>query len=114
MLAAARFIFALAVIMAAEASADHSEVPTLRFDPFKRPALLSQPAPPARKPTGDAREPWSPVLRATMLAGDFSMVNLNGVIISVGEEVDGYRLVEVGEQTAVFAKNGKRHVLSME
>jgi hypothetical protein len=42
------------------------------------------------------------------------MVNLNGAIISLGEEIDGYRLVKVGEQTAVFAKNGKRHVLSME
>lgn len=113
MLVASQWLLALVLIVVSEVWADNGES-MLHFDPFKRPAILSKPAAPGKNPNQDTREPWSPVLRATMLAGDFSMVNLNGVIISLGEEVDGYRLVEVGEQTAVFAKNGKRHVLSME
>lgn len=112
-LLAPQLLLALALIVVSEVWADNGE-PILHFDPFKRPALLSKPAAPAKNPNQDTVEPWSPVLRATMLAGDYSMVNLNGAIISLGEEIDGYRLVKVGEQTAVFAKNGKRHVLNME
>lgn len=113
MMVASRLLLALVLIVVSEAWADNGES-MLHFDPFKRPAILSEPAAPAKNPNRATVEPWSPVLRATILAGEFSMVNLNGVIISLGEEVDGYRLVEVGEQTAVFAKNGKRHALSME
>ena len=45
-------------------------------------------------------------LRATMTAGAQSLVNVEGEILQLGDEFTGYRLVAVGEGTAVFARNG--------
>jgi hypothetical protein len=52
-------------------------------------------------------------LRATMTAGDRSLVNVDGEIVRLGEEIAGYRLVAVGEGTAVFARDGRRFPLTM-
>lgn len=46
-------------------------------------------------------------LRATLVAGRRSSVNLGGSILSLGDEVAGYRLVSVREGEAVFYKDGE-------
>ena len=84
---------------------------SLKHDPFARP-LLSVPL-----SSGIAAEeemPWNPQLTAVMAAGKNSLVNLDGVILKIGEEQDGYRLVEVRDREAVFRKGNKRIVLNME
>ena len=97
----------------AHAQADH-----LKHDPFARPVLAPRPAPAAPVPGDSVRAPvpepvWKPELRAVMVAGPKSIVNVAGVLVRIGEQIDGYRLVEVHEETAVFVNNKKRVTLSL-
>ncbi len=95
--------------VAALAAADESET-RLRFNPFERPQLE---AALRRDRAGRAEEPWSPVLRATLVAEDESMADLGGVLLEIGEETHGYRLLEVRPFQAVFERNGEQLVLDV-
>lgn len=88
----------------------------LQHDPFARPLLptsLSTNATPVNASVV-ADTPWNPILIAVMVAGKHSIVNINGVILKVGEVLDGHRLVEVKDRKAVFSKKGERVVVDME
>ena len=84
--------------------------PSPRFDPFDRPALPEDVT--ARRPSS-ASASWSPWLKATLMAGESSFANLGGVVLKLGEETHGYRLLEVREWTAVFSVDGERVVLAV-
>ncbi|MDO8596483.1 MAG: hypothetical protein Q7R45_07650 [Sulfuricaulis sp.] len=97
----------------AEAQADG-----LKHDPFVRPVLAPRPASAAPAPANTVKAPlpepvWKPELRAIMMAGPKSIVNVEGALVRIGEQIDGYRLVEVHEETAVFVNNNKRVTLSL-
>jgi hypothetical protein len=84
----------------------------LRNDPFdqhrtNRPDLRPQ-------PTAATPQAWRPELRAVLLAGDRSMADVGGIIVKLGGEVDGFRLLEVRDRKAVFVKNGARLTLSID
>ena len=51
-----------------------------------------------------AAPPRVPRLRAVMRSPSGDRVNLDGVILGVGDSAEGYRLVEVREYSAVFAR----------
>jgi hypothetical protein len=89
---------------------------TLLHDPFQRPEPpkinAKSPELPA-SPAASAPD-WQPELRAVMQAENRSMVNVSGFIVLVGQELEGYRLVEVQERSAVFLKNGAKMVLSLD
>jgi len=88
----------------------------LKHDPFTRPLLAPPPAPAASAPayTIKAPEPaWYPELRAIMVAGPDSMVDVGGALVRLGEHINGYRLVEVHDETAVFVNDKKRVTLSL-
>ena len=82
----------------------------LTHDPFKKPELLLKP--PASNAVSTADQdavepivaPLEGELRATIQAGPYSMVNVGGEILMLGETLDGYRLVQVGETEAIFEK----------
>ena len=90
--------------------------PRLEHDPFAWPPALRAPAP--AKTGASAAEPsaevWQPRLRAVVVAGSRSMVNVGGSIVSLGEQFEGYRLVGVEENKATFSKNGLRVELKMD
>lgn len=95
------------MVPAEGARADERVTP--RFDPFDRPSLQGRPG-------GEAAEPqthWSPWLKATLVAGERSMANLGGVVLELGEETHGFRLVEVREWEAVFTKDGDHLTLAV-
>lgn len=92
------------------AAADEPEVSPLRFDPFSGPALEGSGGP--TRPV--ARGAWTPVLRATLVAGPDSLANLGGIVLRLGEEAHGYRLVEVREWEAVFERGGVRRVFALD
>ncbi len=48
-----------------------------------------------------------------MVAGERSLANLGGVVLKLGEDTHGYRLLEVREWMAVFSKDGERVVLAV-
>ena len=91
-------------------AADEPERPRLRFDPFVVPEL-GRGADGGSQPPASRDSGWSPVLNATLVAGDESLANLGGVLLGLGEESHGYRLVEVRPWEAVFEFGGERKTL---
>ena len=85
-----------------------------RYDPFAAPDVLrlapGAESPAARPPT----RPWNPRLRAVLVAGAASLANVDGEVLALGQEVDGYRLVEVRERSAVFHHGDEERVLSLD
>ncbi len=78
----------------------------LQRNPFRVPIELDGPAAAqARSQPAGGRDGLA--LRATLVAGRRSAVNLSGWILGLGEELAGYRLVSVREGEAVFFKDGE-------
>ncbi len=49
-----------------------------------------------------------PGLRATMIGSVNRLANVDGRILKIGDQVDGYRVAEIHEQYAVFERDGRR------
>ncbi len=104
------------VIVVGSSPAAYS-APHLQHDPFARPLLAAMEPKGNSIPATAGREEapsWSPNLIAVMVAGPRSMVNLDGTIVAIGQEMDGYRLVQVRDHEATFIKGKQRIVLKME
>ncbi len=84
----------------------------LQRNPFRVPIELGGPTAVRAAPQSEAR-PDTFDLRATLVAGRSSSVNLGGSILALGEEVAGYRLVSVRQGEAVFWKDGESIRLSL-
>ena len=54
------------------------------------------------------------VLRGTMVSGKRSLANINSVILSLGDEIDGYKLVAIQQREVVLLKNNNRRILSID
>ena len=90
----------------------------LQHDPFVRPAvgLLPGNAPTAATPGRLKAAPEGKPklnLQAVMVAGPQSIANVDGVMVRVGESINGYRLLEVAHRSAVFEKNGAKFTLGI-
>ena len=110
-------------VLSTALGADAPATGHVRRDPFVMPAafrsevppnpadVAGTPRPPGTPPAAPAA--WAPHLRGLMVAGKRSMVDLEGVMLTVGDSVDGYRLIKVGEREAVFLKKGVQVVLRL-
>ena len=85
------------------------EAIVLRFDPFELPDLDRLEY---GRSTSHVEQVWSPVLKATLVAGEHSLVSLGGTVLQLEEETHGYRLLEVRAGEAVFEKGGMKIVLT--
>jgi len=106
----------LATVLAGAPEWSFSEEAKLQHDPFARPALTSLQRGSKGGPAGSgkaaAAEPGRRLnLQALMMAGPRSMANVDGMMVRIGDQVYGYRLVAVHERQAVFEKNNKRFTL---
>ena len=101
-----------ALLLFASTQAMGEEVSPLRFDPF-RPLPKTSSRADSESP-GRAPAAFDPSLRSTVVAGEQSMVNLGGAIMAIGEEKNGYRLIEVHPFDAVFERDGKRVRIEVE
>lgn len=82
----------------------------LQNDVFTRPTLgAADPAPPAASATPS----WRPALRAIVQSGERSMVLVDKSVVELGGTIDGYRLVAVADNKAVFAKGRQRVELTL-
>jgi hypothetical protein len=81
----------------------------LRHDIFARPFNVG-----TTTSTSGVGTRQHPKLFAVMVAGDKSLVNLNGTIIGIGEEKDGFRLMSVLDGKAIFKKRRKWVVMDMD
>jgi hypothetical protein len=87
-------------------------VQVLKTDPFARPDD-SQKQGDASVPVGQLNS-LPLVLRGTVVAGRQSLANISGVVVSLGEEINGYKLVAIQQREAVLLKNGEQKVLSVD
>jgi hypothetical protein len=95
-----------------------SQAEKLQHDPFARPALSGLQQARQPEPRGNVEVTVaapSPRLKllAVMAAGPDSIANVDGVMVRIGDEINGYRLVEVYESNAVFEKNKTRYSVSI-
>jgi hypothetical protein len=90
----------------------------LQHDPFVRPAVglvpgnASSAAAPGRLKAAPEATPKLN-LQAVLVAGAHSIANVDGVMLRVGESLNGYRLLEVQQRSAVFEKNGAKFTLGI-
>jgi hypothetical protein len=80
----------------------------LKSNPF------DQPAPVEKVPVETPAAVNVLELRGIMIAGSRSQANIGGVIISIGEEIDGYKLLSVKPQHVVLVKNGVQKILAVD
>ena len=109
----ARHLLCASVLGAASPS-----VQALQHDLFARPALEAlKPSSGAPVKTLTAPPPppeWQPELRAIIRGAASAMVNVEGRIVQMGQEIDGYRLVELHDRTATFVKDKVRYSLVLK
>src|SRR5712691_3731843 len=113
----ALFSFGLAAVLAGFPKSSFSQGEKLQHDPFARPALAglqhaSRPGP-ARNGEPTAASTRRLKLQAVMVAGPKSIANVDGTMVRIGDQIYGYRLVEVHERGAVFEKNKTRVAVSI-
>lgn len=85
----------------------------LQHDPFARPTLATI-APPAPGGASAPKDPpWQPRVNAVLVAGSKSLANVDGFVVELGQEINGYRLVEVSESGVVLVKERQRLVVKM-
>jgi hypothetical protein len=90
----------------------------LQHDPFVRPAVglvpgdASSAATPGRAKAAPEGRPRLN-LQAVLVAGSQSIANVDGVMVRVGESINGYRLLEVQHRSALFEKNGAKFTLGI-
>lgn len=98
-------LMSLACIGAGHAAVAAEPEPLLN-NPFSRPPSVTTNAP----TTDAAQGPYRQVLdlRATMVGRVRRIVDVGGRILHPGDEIDGYTLIEVGEDRALFVRGDKR------
>jgi len=83
-----------------------TEPPQLAHNPFSRPpSEVTVRERPPLKPDGTAQELD---LRATMVASNSKLANVAGRTVRPGDEVQGYTLLKVYEDRAIFLRAGQR------
>jgi hypothetical protein len=106
---AARLIFSLAMLAVAWPSllVAADTPPDLSHNPFARPS--SEVIPVTRDVRDDSvSTPEAVPLQATMVGRVNRLANVGGQILKPGDDYQGYRLVAIHEQYAVFSRNGNR------
>ena len=85
----------------------------LQINPFERPEAEKSAE---NKPVQEREPPRLEHLRlrATLTAGSESLVNVDGVIVGIGEEFEGYRLVEVRRDQAIFSNGDELITLTLD
>lgn len=84
----------------------------LRRNPFDFSAI--QPVSKPEKQETVAEKQVLLELRATLVAAEQSIANINGKHLVVGETIEGYQLLRVGEDEVILAKDGKRVTLLLQ
>jgi len=83
-----------------------AEPPRLAYNPFTRPpSVVTMPDRSLVRPDGSTQ---ALDLRATLVAMSDRLANVAGRILRPGDEVQGYTLLKVYEDRAVFTRNGDR------
>lgn len=88
-----------------------SAEPTLMIlnnNPFSRPEIVNAPPPPAVRDAVVPAEEVELELTATMVSESVPMVVVDGELLTIGEKIEGMKLIAVREGEAIFTRAGKR------
>ncbi len=102
---------AITVLLSAQAGATEPQV-ELQRNPFERPATEELTANAATLNDG-LTAGRDPELRGVLVAGSKSVVDFGGVILQIGESINGYLLLSVEEGKAIFGRSDKKIVFSL-
>ena len=107
-------ITALVLIMFAQSNAIADlDDKRLHKNPFIKPSYISIVTESGETNTQLSNSQADIQLHATLFSEDQSLVNVDGMIIFIGEKVKGYELISVGVGTATFKKNDEEITLSV-
>ena len=57
---------------------------------------------------------WQPALKAILFAGKNSLINLNGMILKTGDEINGYRVARITETQVILKSRNETITLDMD
>ena len=98
-------------VMTATAGQAAEKYAALRTNPFINPGKISDTQ---SNKAADTLKAIDMELRATVVAGSRSQANIGGVIVGLGEGVNGYRLAEVHARRVVLEQNGTRKEITID
>ena len=101
---------AITLLLPALTAASEPQI-ELQRNPFARPAVEELITNTARVNEGLVEQ--DPGLRAVLVAGSKSVVNIGGVILQIGECTDAFCLLSVEEGKVLISRNDKEVVLSL-
>ncbi|MCH9694103.1 MAG: hypothetical protein K0U72_06300 [Gammaproteobacteria bacterium] len=102
--------FALACLLAITLPVDASDVTSLANNPFARPPSKRTVEIPTLSMSQDGSAAMLD-LRATMVGTRDRLANVSGRVLRAGDEIQGFTLLKVYEDRAVFARQGKRQTV---
>ncbi len=113
------YVIIMLIIVALPTTTMAKSLVILERDPFQRPRPVNRKQDRSGPKTKTVVKPLAELavklkLKATLVAGQDSMANVEGVLLKLGESIKGYRLLQVRKGEAVFEKNGEVIVISMD
>lgn len=86
----------------------------LEHNPFNKPAILAAPPPQLERKKQAPVAGIMPRLSAILISDTLPMVIADDEILSLGDDINGYRLISVDEGIAIFEKLGKTYTLLLD
>lgn len=96
-----------AVHSAEPASGQKAEPPKLTANPFSRPKNLASKRAPGPNTAGRTSVGNDRGLRAVLSGGNGGLANIGGALIETGSLFDGYLLMRIERDTAIFMRGGE-------
>lgn len=92
------------------------ELLTLRKNPFSQPEVVKAPPPPPPVAVEIAVPPEEVRLdlSATMVSLTNPMVIADGELLTIGERIEGLKLIAVMEGSAIFSRGGKKYTFAID
>jgi hypothetical protein len=92
------------------------ELLTLRKNPFSQPEVVKTPPPPP--PVAVERvvppEEVELDLTATMVSATTPMVIVDGELLTIGDRIEGLKLIAVMEGSAIFSRGGRKYSFAID
>ena len=96
--------------------AAEAELQTLRKNPFSQPEVVNKPPPPPPV-VAEVVLPVEEVkldLSATMVSATNPMVVVDGELLTIGDRIEGLKLIAVMEGSAIFSRGGKKYFFAID
>ena len=103
---------AVVVLSLSQVSQAGQSVHDLKVNPFVSP--IESQASRTQSVSSEQESSVPFVLRGTMVAGQESLANISGVIVSLGMDISGYKLAVVRQREVILVKGDERLILSVD